>query len=344
MIIQGWVKIREKNGSFFMKIFRSVEHLGKVAFIDSDISYYAGGFMGILRVKETNSVLPKYLYEILNSDTYRNIVRRTGSGANIKNLSSTIFEIKIPVPPPDAQARIVAECQAIDAEVEQAEKEILDSQRIAREKVQACFSQGQVVTLSDLVFINRQSIDPTKFPDKDFIYVDISNVEKETGIIDYSQVIKGKNAPSRARRIAPKGSVIISTVRPNLKGFAFVERDTQDCVFSTGFAVLESRDESVIKNKALFYAFLYLDDLMDQMVKAMGKAAYPSINQSDIESLQIHVPDAQAQEELLKELSSIESRLQSARAVIASAPARRRAVLEKYIFLENNLDVQPMED
>lgn len=79
-----------------------------------------------------------------------------------------------------------------------------------------------------LAHINRKSIDPTQYPDRDFIYIDISKVEKETGIIDFSQAIKGKNAPLRARRIAPKGRVIISTVRPNLKGFAFAERDTTD--------------------------------------------------------------------------------------------------------------------
>ncbi|WP_172958054.1 restriction endonuclease subunit S [Thermus scotoductus] len=217
-----------------------------------------------------------------------------GKSLNIKLLG----QIQIPVPPPDVQAQIVAECQAIDAEVEQAEKEVSDCYQIAKEKVQACFAQGQVTALGTLVHINRESTDPTQFPEKSFIYVDIGNVEKGTGVIDYSQVITGKDAPSRARRIAPKGSVIISTVRPNLRGFAFIDRDTADCVFSTGFAVLESKDESVLKNKSLFYAFMFSDDLMAQMIDAMGKAAYPSINQTDIENLRIRVPDVQAQEKL----------------------------------------------
>lgn len=223
-----------------------------------------------------------YLFYVLRYEIQQ--LKTKAMGSKFDAITTKTFdEVKIPVPPPDVQAQIVAECQAIDAEVEQAEKEILDCHQMAKEKVERCFSQGQIATLSALIHINRESIDPTQFPDRDFTYVDISNVEKETGIIDYSQTIKGKDAPSRARRIAPKGSVVISTVRPNLKGFGFVDRDTTDCVFSTGFAVLESKDENVLKNKALFYAFVFLDDLMAQMTKAMGKAAYPSINQSDID-------------------------------------------------------------
>ncbi|MEJ5203641.1 MAG: restriction endonuclease subunit S [Anaerolineales bacterium] len=257
---------------------------------------------------------------------------KLSGGVGVPGLNrDDVYQQKIPVPPLDVQAQIVDECQAIDAEVEQAEKEVSDCYQIAKEKVQACFAQGQVTALGTLVHINRESTDPTQFPEKSFIYVDIGNVEKGTGVIDYSQVITGKDAPSRARRIAPKGSVIISTVRPNLRGFAFIDRDTADCVFSTGFAVLESKDESVLKNKSLFYAFMFSDDLMAQMIDAMGKAAYPSINQTDIENLRIRVPDVQAQEKLIQELDKLETQLQSARAVIASAPARRRAVLKKYL-------------
>ena len=51
-------------------------------------------------------------------------------------------------------------------------------------------------------------------------------------MIDCSQRLTGKNAPSRARRIAKNGNTIISTVRPYLKSFAFVDIDNiDDCVF-----------------------------------------------------------------------------------------------------------------
>lgn len=278
--------------------------------------------------RKSSDVDFRYLFLILQELR----LDRLGGGVGVPGLNrEDAYQQRISVPPPYVQAQIVAECQEIDAEVEQAEGKLSLCRQLMRQKTQRCFSQGREDVLGNLVHINRASFDPTQYPDRDFVYVDISNVEKETGLIDFSQVIKGRDAPSRARRIAPEGSVIVSTVRPNLKGFAFVECDTTDCVFSTGFAVLESKNESVLRSEALYYAFMFLDNLMKQMTDAMGKAAYPSINQSDIESLKIRLPDESAQETFIQDLSELETRLQSAHAVIASAPARRQAVLQKYL-------------
>src|SRR5690606_25757056 len=86
----------------------SKEHLGKVAFIDHDTCYYAGGFMGIIRVKDKNQ--PKYFYQLLNS-LLRQTIRDIGSGSNINNLSTIINEIKIPLPSRDIQQKIVSEIE-----------------------------------------------------------------------------------------------------------------------------------------------------------------------------------------------------------------------------------------
>src|SRR5699024_8582792 len=40
----------QKNDIFICMSSGSKEHIGKVAFIDQDTKYYAGGFMGIIRV------------------------------------------------------------------------------------------------------------------------------------------------------------------------------------------------------------------------------------------------------------------------------------------------------
>src|SRR5690606_41421638 len=63
----------------------SKQHLGKVAFIEEDTIYYAGGFMGIIRVKNNNE--PKYFYQLLNT-LLRQSIRDIGSGSNINNLRS----------------------------------------------------------------------------------------------------------------------------------------------------------------------------------------------------------------------------------------------------------------
>ena len=55
----------QKNDIFICMSSGSKEHIGKVAFIDQDTKYYAGGFMGIIRVN-AQKCLPKYVYYYLN--------------------------------------------------------------------------------------------------------------------------------------------------------------------------------------------------------------------------------------------------------------------------------------
>lgn len=242
-----------------------------------------------------------------------------------------LADAKIPKPDKPIQARIVAECEAIDAEVTQAQAAIAHVKYEIEDKVKDVFNRGEQKKLDDLVHINKYTFDPTQKPEEEFVYIDIDSVEKGTGKIDYTKIIKGKDAPLRARRIATKGSVVISTVRPYLKGFAFIDKDTTCCIFSTGFAVLESKDETVLLNKALYYAFMFSGELMKQMEATMGKAAYPSINKNDIESYRIPIPPLSEQERFVADVETLEQRISEAYAVIAGAAARKEAVLRRYL-------------
>ena len=113
------------NDCFICFSSGSRQHVGKVAFIGKDTRCYAGGFMGILRADD-KSILPKYLYEILNSDTYRAVVRSKSTGSNIKNLSNEIGDVKIPLPELAIQKKIIAECAKADKECAAQKKTVAD--------------------------------------------------------------------------------------------------------------------------------------------------------------------------------------------------------------------------
>lgn len=169
-----------------------------------------------------------------------------------------------------------------------------------------------IVRLGDVCYINERSIDPSG--KESFIYVDISSLDNITKEIHYDNIVKGVEAPSRARRAFQKGDILLSTVRPNLRAFGFVERrDTSDCVASTGFAVITSGE--LVNSKYLYYMLLQ-DSLVNQMIGMMGKGAYPSINQNDVSNLSFPLPPLTVQEEIVAEIESYQKIIDGARQIV----------------------------
>jgi type I restriction enzyme M protein len=115
-----------KNDIFICFSSGSKEHLGKVAFIEYDTNFFAGGFMGIIRVEGANE--PKYIYQLLNT-LLRQTVRDIGSGSNINNLSGVINEIKIPSPPLKIQQKIVGEIGVLEQKEKKLKKEVDELQK-----------------------------------------------------------------------------------------------------------------------------------------------------------------------------------------------------------------------
>jgi type I restriction enzyme M protein len=111
----------KRNDIFMCFSSGSKAHLGKVAFIENDTHYLAGGFTGIIRAKE--NILPKYLFQLLNS-ILRQSIRDLGAGSNINNLPSVINDIQIPLPPLEIQQKIVSEIEKIEAQVAEMQKNI----------------------------------------------------------------------------------------------------------------------------------------------------------------------------------------------------------------------------
>lgn len=286
----------QKDDIFICMSSGSKDHVGKVTFIDNDTNYYAGGFMGIIRTNP-QKCLSKYLYfYLLASDKYKEEIKLLTQGANINNISSTINSIKIPLPSLEEQQKIILELEGY-YQVFLGAKKIVNNYSPHLHFSNDC----KTVKLTEVCYINEISINPEqKYGTDDFVYIDISSIDSQTGKIDVNQKIKGTNAPSRAKRGLRKGDVLLSTVRPNLKAFAYVDFETENCVASTGFAVLTPKN---INGKYLYY--MLLDDFVGkQLEAAMGKGMYPSVNRSDLENLEILLPTIEEQIEMVKKIEA----------------------------------------
>lgn len=172
-----------------------------------------------------------------------------------------------------------------------------------------------VVPLSDICEINAENKNPAlAFGDDEFIYIDISSVENGTGKIDFSNKIKGNDAPSRAKRAVKKGDILFSTVRPNLKAYGYVEREDCDCcIASTGFAVISAK--TMVLSKYVYY-MLYSEPVQTQLASMMGKGAYPSVNQKDVSQIQIPLPPLSVQEAMVTALDNYHKIIDGSKQVV----------------------------
>ena len=172
-----------------------------------------------------------------------------------------------------------------------------------------------VVPLSDICEINAENKNPAlAFGDDEFIYIDISYVENGTGKIDFSNKIKGSDAPSRAKRAVKKGDILFSTVRPNLKAYGYVEREDCDCcIASTGFAVISAK--TMVLSKYVYY-MLYSEPVQTQLASMMGKGAYPSVNQKDVSQIQIPLPPLSVQEAMVTALDNYHKIIDGSKQVV----------------------------
>ncbi len=179
----------------------------------------------------------------------------------------------------------------------------------------ASLSQFPHVALNDVCEINPEIANPAElYPNTHFNYIDISCVENESGKFLGPNKTATDEAPSRARRAVKSGDILMSTVRPNLKAFALMTDVPDRAVASTGFAVLRSKPDRMVPG----FLINILRDArsVDQMIGMAGKGAYPSINQSDVESIQIPLPPLEVQKEIVAEIDGYQKVINGARAVL----------------------------
>jgi len=221
---------------------------------------------------------------------------------------ASLSSIKIPLPPLSAQEEIVAELDCYQKIIDGA-KQVVDNWK-PRIDIDPEWS---IVQVKDVCSVNPESSDPSDLWDDWFTYIDIASIDNATNSIAQLNRISVSEAPSRARRIVVPHDVIISTVRPNLKAFHYFDTVPDRAIVSTGFAVLRASD--TIHPKYLYYMLLS-EYMVNQMISKMGKGSYPSINQSDVNELNIPLPDLTIQQAIIENIDREQDLINSLRQLI----------------------------
>lgn len=96
----------QKDCIFICMSSGSKSHLGKVAYIDKNYDYAFGGFMGLIKPKQ--NILPRYLFYLLQTPKYKELINKLSNGININNIKfSDLKEFQFELPMLNEQERII---------------------------------------------------------------------------------------------------------------------------------------------------------------------------------------------------------------------------------------------
>lgn len=164
--------------------------------------------------------------------------------------------------------------------------------------------------------ISDASINKSGPEGNEFVYVDISSVDRELKKITSPKTLETSEAPSRAKQHLKEGDVLVSMTRPNLNAVALVPSSLSGAIASTGFYVLRS---SAVEPKFIYY-LVQSKDFIEKMCEKVQGALYPAVRPRDIDSYSFDLPvNREEQRRLVEKIEELFSELDSGIASLKTA-------------------------
>ena len=192
-------------------------------------------------------------------------------------------------------------------------------------------SEWTKVRIGDLCKTNTKSYSPKE--GWTFVnYLDTGNITKN--VVDKVQYIdlSKEKLPSRAKRKVQHNSVLFSTVRPNQLHYGIIKSQPENFLVSTGFAVMDADAERL--DPDYFYYLLSSNEIVEGLhaIAEQSTSAYPSIKPSDIENLEVDVPDIKTQRKISAVLVSIDEKIHSNTEINKNLQAQAQTIYQHMII------------
>ena len=323
---------RVTSGDFLIGMdgeFRCYEWLGEDALLNQRVCR--------LQNFDLKRVVPRIVYLLMNSHL-QNIERAT-SFTTVKHISSKQIEnIVVWLPGLREQQRIVDVFIAVDAYIAALQQQVADARAARNAVLQELLSAGgqdwTETTLGEITNINPEDT-ASMSPHEEITYIDLSAVSNKGGVSD--ELFRGpfSGAPGRARRIVRAQDVLVSTVRPYLKGFAVVPRHLDGSIASTGFSVLRANTRYSLPEYiwAVVGTASFVEGLMD---KATG-SNYPAVRPSDIASHLVNLPPLAEQKRIVETVTSMDGVVSTTEQAVRVAQELRSGLLSALLSGEHEI-------
>ena len=135
-------------------------------------------------------------------------------------------------------------------------------------------TSDSLLRVRDVAKLVNERINPLRFNTQTFLYVEISDIDQRSSVAIPKQVLTSE-APSRARKIAEFGDVLVSTVRPERRTVGVLLEKDEQVICTTGLAILRP----FLVSSLTLAILLKSEFVIEQMVRNNVGIAYPAIEE-----------------------------------------------------------------
>lgn len=287
-------------------------------------------------IGDSKECLAKWFYYYFMHRDLTPVLSRQGVG-RYKLTKAGLEKLEIVLPPLDEQAEIIKVLSVWDQALTSAERLLINSRTQKRALMKNILQPRHAEdwhlngwerrSLGDLCVIDRESLPSSTPGEFKFRYISLSDVG-EHGISSRLAEYNYVGAPSRARRVVRDGDILFSTVRPNLMGHSYITKEFSDCVASTGFSTL-----TVKAGVDAHYIFQYLfsEDMKKQIDALVVGSSFPAISSSEVEDLQLNLPNENMQRRISILLRNQDAQIQCLLDTVNLLSAEQRALMSQLL-------------
>ncbi len=245
---------------------------------------------GIVLRASDKTCLPDLLPFLVNTAAFWDYVSSQADGTMSKRITvNRLMAYELDLPPLEEQRRIVEALtgahRTSEALLGLHRHAVLTLESLGRHVFEVF---GSRELISDYCAINPEVLRGDQLSSTErWHYIDLSAVEFPIGIHS-KEPITLNEAPSRARRVTRYGDILVSTVRPNLRGHAMVETEEERLVASTGFAVIRSNRPEF---RPIIFGLILSHEFIRHCASRVSGTSYPAVRAKDVGEFE--VPDVE---------------------------------------------------
>lgn len=310
----------QKDCIFICMSSGSKSHLGKVAYIARDYDYAFGGFMGLIKPK--TNILPRYLFYLLQTPEYKELIKKLSNGININNIKfSDLKEFQFELPSLEEQEKILNILDKAD--------EIRIKKKQANEKLDEFLKSTFVDMFGDPVKNNKQ------FQTANISEIGVvvtgntpsRKVEEYYG--DYIEWIKSDNINTHytyltqateylseegayVGRIVPSNSILVTCIAGSFDCIGNIALTNRSVAFNQQINAIIPNNNLV--NSKFLYTQLHVGKklIQDKSTKSMKGI----VSKGKFETIKVIVPDLSEQQLFVKIFNNTEEQKQKNEEVI----------------------------